>query len=80
VTDATFRPSQIKEVSLFGSNLFAMTDTDGDGKMTFAEWRDSTVRSTISGEDNSMLFQQWAKYDSENVGYLTEDEAVNLVA
>jgi hypothetical protein len=48
--------------------------------MTFAEWRNSAVRSTISGKDNSTLFQQWTKYDSKNVGYLTEDEAVNRVA
>jgi len=59
--------------------LFAATDTNGDGKMTFAEWRDSPVRSTFNNENDSMLAEHWAKYDTENVGYLTEDEAVNRI-
>jgi hypothetical protein len=45
--------------------------------MTFAEWRDSAARSTLHEENNSMLFKQWAKYDTANIGYLTEDEAIN---
>jgi len=59
--------------------LFAAADTNGDGKMTFAEWRDSPVRSTFNNENDSMLAEHWAKYDTENVGYLTEDEAVNCI-
>jgi hypothetical protein len=42
--------------------------------MTFAEWRDSTVGSSFNDEIN---LAQWAKYDTANVGYLTEDEAIN---
>ncbi|KIM76082.1 hypothetical protein PILCRDRAFT_13104 [Piloderma croceum F 1598] len=58
------------------SNLFAITDTDGDGKITFVEWRDSAVRSTFSNENNSTLSRYWARYDTVNVGYLTEDQAI----
>jgi len=58
------------------SNLFAITDTNKDGKMTFTEWRDSTVRSTFKDENNAMLLDHWAKYDTANVGYLSEDKAV----
>lgn len=43
--------------------------------MTFTEWRDSAVRSTFNNE-NSTLFEYWAKYDISNAGYLTENEAV----
>jgi len=59
------------------SNLFHVTDTNGDGKMTFAEWRDSAVRSSFGNDDMLELSRQWAKYDTANVGYLTENEAVN---
>jgi hypothetical protein len=45
--------------------------------MTFDEWRDSAVRSTSNNENNVTLFETWAKYDTANIGYLTEDEAVN---
>jgi hypothetical protein len=45
--------------------------------MTFAEWRDSPLRSTSKGETNEMLSEIWAKYDTANAGYLTEEEAIN---
>jgi hypothetical protein len=45
--------------------------------MTFAEWRDSVVRFSFNDEINLALYKQWAKYDTANVGYLTEDEAIN---
>jgi Ca2+-binding EF-hand superfamily protein len=70
----------IKRTYGFCSNLFALSDTDGDGKMTFAEWRDSSARSTFTTESDSMLYEQWAKYDTGNVGYLTKDEAMNKKA
>ena len=64
----------------FASDLFAIADKNGDGKMTFVEWRDSPVRSTSNGETSASLAEIWAKYDTENVGYLTEDEATNRKA
>jgi hypothetical protein len=60
----------------YRSNHFAITDTDGDGKITFAEWRDSAVRSNFSNGNNSTLSTYWARYDTANVGYLTKDEAI----
>jgi len=45
--------------------------------MTFAEWRDSAVRSSFNDEINLALYEHWAKYDTANVGYLTKDEAIN---
>jgi len=45
--------------------------------MTFVEWRDSPVRTTSKDETASMLAERWAKFDTANIGYLTEDEAVN---
>jgi len=71
------RRSWIKNTHAIPSDLFAAADTNGDGKMTFAEWRDSPVRSTSKDDTNSMLSEIWAKYDTANVGYLTEDEAIN---
>ena len=62
---------------LFRSKLFAMTDSNSDGKITYAEWRDSAVRSTATNENDSTLLELWAKYDTDNVGYLTESEAIN---
>ena len=58
-------------------NLFSIADTNGDGQMTFAEWCDSALHSTFYNENNSTLYEQWAKYDTANVGYLIEDEAIN---
>jgi Ca2+-binding EF-hand superfamily protein len=66
-----------QESFLFHRDLFAVTDTNGDGKITFNEWRDSAVRSTSNNENNATLFETWANYDTANIGYLTEDEAVN---
>jgi Ca2+-binding EF-hand superfamily protein len=54
-----------------------MTDSNNDGKITYAEWRDSAVRSTATDENDSTLLELWAKYDTDNVGYLTESEAIN---
>ena len=65
------------QLLFFDSKLFDITDTDKDGKVTFDEWRNSAVRSTFSGETDSMLAKQWAKFDTANVGYLTKDEATN---
>ncbi|KAF8236672.1 hypothetical protein L208DRAFT_614043 [Tricholoma matsutake] len=62
------------------SNLFDITDTNKDGKITLDEWRNSPVRSTSSGETDALLAKQWAKFDTLNVGYLTKDEALNLKA
>jgi vacuolar-type H+-ATPase subunit C/Vma6 len=45
--------------------------------MTFAEWRDSPLRSASEGETDEMLSKIWAKYDIDNVGYLTKEEAIN---
>ncbi|KIM72254.1 hypothetical protein PILCRDRAFT_829885 [Piloderma croceum F 1598] len=58
-------------------DFYWIADTNRDGKMTFAEWQDSTARSTRHKANDLMLFEQWTKYDTVNVGYLTEDEAVN---
>jgi EF hand len=66
-----------QESFLYCRDIFAATDTNGDGKITFAEWRDSTVRSTFNDENNVTLSETWANYDTANIGYLTEDEAVN---
>jgi Ca2+-binding EF-hand superfamily protein len=54
-----------------------MMDSNNDGKITYAEWRDSAVRSTAPNENDSTLLELWAKYDTDNVGYLTESEAIN---
>jgi len=54
-----------------------ISDSNGDGRMTFAEWRDSPVRTTLNDEDDVLLAVFWAKFDTANVGYLTEYEAVN---
>jgi len=54
-----------------------MMDSNGDGKITYAEWRNSTVRSTAINENDSTLLEFWAKYDTDNAGYLTESEAIN---
>jgi hypothetical protein len=59
------------------SDLFAITDSNGDGKLTFSEWRDSTVRSSSPNEDDMLLYQHWRKFDTANLGFLIEDEAVN---
>jgi Ca2+-binding EF-hand superfamily protein len=61
-------------------DLFATADTNEDGKMTFAEWRDSMMHSTHHDENNATLFKHWIKYDIENVGYLTKEEAINRKA
>jgi len=65
---------------LFCSTLFAITDTNGDGKITFAEWRDSAVHSTFNNQNDLTLFEHWSKYDTAGVGFLTEDEAVKRMA
>jgi hypothetical protein len=70
------RSSWIKNLAC-SRDLFAVTDSNGDGKITFNEWRDSAVRSTFNDENNATLFETWANYDTANIGYLTEDEAVN---
>jgi hypothetical protein len=44
-------------------------DTNNDGKMTFAEWRES--------DSGTGLDSEWAKYDTAGAGYLTEEAAVN---
>ena len=59
------------------SGFFAAADTNEDGKMTFAEWRDSPLRSTSGTETDEMLSKIWAKYDIDNVGYLTKEETIN---
>ena len=64
----------------FASNLFAIADKNGDGKMTFSEWRDSPARSTSKDETDATLAKSWAKYDTTNVGYLTKDQATNRKA
>ena len=64
----------------FASNLFAIADKNGDGRMTFSEWRDSPVRSTSEDETDATLAKFWAKYDTANVRHLTEDEATNRKA
>jgi hypothetical protein len=48
--------------------------------ITIEEWLDSPVHSTSGDETCSMLDKQRAKFDpdSENVGYLTKDQAINL--
>jgi hypothetical protein len=50
------------------SNCFAITDTDGDGKITFAEWSDSAVRATFSNENNSTLSRHRARFVTANEG------------
>jgi hypothetical protein len=50
------------------SNLFTITDTDGNGKITLTEWSDSAVRSTFSDENNSTLSRHWARYVTGNEG------------
>jgi hypothetical protein len=45
--------------------------------MTFAEWRNSPARTTSEDESASTLAERWAKFDTANVRYLTEDEAVD---
>ena len=62
------------------SNDFVLIDANGDGKITFAEWRDSTARTILVGADDSALTQYWDMYDTANAGYLTEDEATNILA
>ena len=59
----------------FASNLFAIANKNGNGKMTFSKWRDSLVCSTSEDETDAMLATSWAKYDTKNVRYLTKDEA-----
>jgi hypothetical protein len=59
------------------SGFFAAADTNGDGKMTFAEWHDSPVCSTSKAETNEMLSERWAKYDITNIRYFTKEEAIN---
>ena len=63
------------------SNLFSAADTNGDGKLTFAEWRDSPVCSSFKNlKSNEELSEMWAKFDIDNVGYLTKQEAINRKA
>ena len=64
----------------FASNLFAIANKNGDGKMTFSEWHDSLVRSTSKDETDATLAKSWAKYDTTNVRYLTKDEATKRKA
>jgi hypothetical protein len=68
---------RIGKTSPFCSDYFDITDANKDGIMTIVEWLDSPVRSTSGGESCSMLVKQWAKYDPENVGYLTKHQAIN---
>jgi Ca2+-binding EF-hand superfamily protein len=63
------------------SNFFAAADTNGDGKLTFAEWRDSSVCSFIKNfKSDEELSKMWAKFDTDDVGYLTKGEAINRKA
>jgi hypothetical protein len=63
------------------SNLFAAADTNGDGKLTFAEWHDSSVCSSIKNfKSNEELSKMWANFNTDNVGYLTKAEAINRKA
>jgi hypothetical protein len=72
-----FSPPFMGKPYPIGSNLFAITDTNGDGQMSFLEWCSSPVRPSFKNENHLVLYGQWAKYDTANVGYLTRDEAVN---
>jgi len=62
------------------SEFFDATDANKDGIITMEEWLDSPVRSTASGETCATLVKQWAKFDPENVGYLTKHQAINRKA
>jgi len=57
------------------SELFDIADTDGNGKITFDEWR-----ATSKLETDGSLIELWAMYDTSNKGYLTKDEAINRKA
>ncbi|KIM76834.1 hypothetical protein PILCRDRAFT_12532 [Piloderma croceum F 1598] len=61
-----------------GVDIFAGADTNGDGKLTFAEWRDSSVcLSFKKSKSDEELSERWAKFDTDNVGYLTKEEVIN---
>lgn len=67
--------------SFFRSHLFTVCDTNGDGKMTFEEWHlNDAVRHNMRHLTEAQLLDRWNMYDTMDVGYLTEDEAVNRTA
>jgi hypothetical protein len=69
-----------KSLVRFCSLLFDIADTNGDGKLTFMEWRDSTARTKCEHESDLTLYEQWAKFDPANVGYVTKNEAISIKA
>ena len=70
----------IKQSLLRCSSNCIATDTDRDGKITFTEWVNSPARTVLIGVDDNTLAQYWAKFDTANAGYLTDDEATNRLA
>lgn len=67
----TLRSTYVQAVGLkspyfFCSHIFASSDTNGDGKMIFVEWRNSVLHNLTEVQ----LMDQWHKCDTINVEYL----------
>ena len=58
--------------SCLASAAFTKSDLNGDGIITFGEW---ALSQAVEGGSPKALAEHWAKFDWENKGYLTFQEA-----
>ena len=65
----------------FAVTFFDITDSNKD--VAYSQSKNGLIARCVRhpvARLVSMLVKQWAKFDNENVGYLTKDQAINRKA